>query len=359
MNTPLDAALRRALLDAVGRAWRAFNTDLFDGVMRPPVLRLDSTSHLLGRWVSSDRALALSESLVVSRPWPEVMEVLRHEMAHQYVDEVLKVRDEPPHGPRFRSVCALRGIDARAAGTLDVSSDAPDAPAADQARALRKIQRLLALAGSAEPHEAESAMAAAQRLLLKHNIDLAAQVAEGPAYVTRAVGTPALRLPAWERILSGILTGHFFVFGVYVPAYLPLRGETGTVLEITGTPENVEIAVWVHGFLVETAERGFQRARAGGLPGREHQRYLAGVMSGFARKLREQSAVAQEEGLVWLGDGRLDSWAGLRYPHLRRGRGVRVRMTEGWTEGVRAGGEIILHKPIVGDRGGRGGLLGG
>lgn len=360
-TAPLDAMLRRALLAALTNAWRAFNDDLFGGLLRPPVLRLDSATQFLGRWMPPARALAISEPLVLERPWPEVLEVLRHEMAHQYVDEVLQVRGEPPHGPRFRAVCAARGIDPRAAGTPDVGPDdgAQDAPGGEQARALRKVQRLLALAGSAEPHEAEAAMAAAQRLLLKHNIDLAAQQAEGPGYVSRAVGTPALRLAAWERILAGIVTKHFFVFGLYVPAYLPRRGDMGSVLEITGTPENVEIATWVYGFLAETAERFYQRARAAGLSGREHQRYLAGVMSGFARKLREQGAVAQQEGLVWVGDARLDAHAALRYPHQQQGRGVRVRMSEGWAQGVQAGREIVLHKPITGSKGNRGGLLDG
>ena len=69
-----------------------------------------------------------------------LVEVLKHEMAHQFVDEVLGVHDEPDHGPVFRQVCDERGIDARAAG----------APDADRARdhVLDRIAKLLALAGS-------------------------------------------------------------------------------------------------------------------------------------------------------------------------------------------------------------------
>ena len=58
--------------------------------------------------------------LVTEHPWTVVLEVLRHEMAHQYVDEVLGVHDETAHGPTFQAVCEARAIDGRAAGVLEV-----------------------------------------------------------------------------------------------------------------------------------------------------------------------------------------------------------------------------------------------
>ena len=101
-------------------------------------------------------------------------------MAHQYVHEVLGKVDESAHGPAFRELCARLGIDAGAAGV-----PAAGAPSADDARVLERIARLLALAESANVHEAQAAMNAAQRLMLKHNL-------EQP----RRRGAPgALRLP--------------------------------------------------------------------------------------------------------------------------------------------------------------------
>ena len=95
-------------------AWEA--QARFRRKLRLPILALTDTTTRLGQWVRAPRRLELSRTLVVARPWPEVLSVLLHEMAHQYVDEVLQIRDEPAHGPVFRRVCQERGIAARASG---------------------------------------------------------------------------------------------------------------------------------------------------------------------------------------------------------------------------------------------------
>ena len=41
-----------------------------------------------------------------------MVEVLKHEMAHQYAHEILGARDESAHGEAFRTVCQRLGIDA-------------------------------------------------------------------------------------------------------------------------------------------------------------------------------------------------------------------------------------------------------
>jgi hypothetical protein len=58
----------------------------------------------LGRWIESTRTLEISRPLVLEQPWGIVVEVLKHEMAHQYVSEVLGERHETAHGPNFRPV---------------------------------------------------------------------------------------------------------------------------------------------------------------------------------------------------------------------------------------------------------------
>jgi len=79
---------------------------------------------------------------------------LKHEMAHQFVHEVLG-EQEAPHGPAFRATCARLGIDQRAGGLPQ------PAQSADQRRLLERVHKLLALAQSDNQHEAEAAAAAA------------------------------------------------------------------------------------------------------------------------------------------------------------------------------------------------------
>src|SRR5689334_14675118 len=104
----LSAELEAALLRELRGRYSWDNRDRFGGRLVAPVIALsDSTTHL-GRWHSATRTLEISRALVLGRPWLEVTSVLEHEMAHQYVDEVLKVRTETAHGETFRRVCAER-----------------------------------------------------------------------------------------------------------------------------------------------------------------------------------------------------------------------------------------------------------
>ena len=134
--------------------------------MRPPGIDIRCLERQLGRWDRTSRQIGLSEHLLLHHRWGVVLEVLKHEMVHQYVHEVLGRTDEPPHGPSFRAECTRRGLDSRASGLPIVESDDPL-----RDKILGRVQRLLALASSDNIHEAQSAMKAAQRLMLRHNIE--------------------------------------------------------------------------------------------------------------------------------------------------------------------------------------------
>jgi hypothetical protein len=303
----------------------------FKGGLRTPTLALVETTSRLGAWFAATRTLEISRPLVLARPWGAVVEVLKHEMAHQYAHEVLGATDESAHGPAFRSVCERLGIDAASSG-VPQSRDEGDPIVA-------KVARLLALAESPERHEAEAAMAAAQRLMLKHNIEHA----HSRSYAFRQLGFPSGRSAEWERILAMILGKHFFVEVIWVPIYRPLDGKRGSVLEICGAPENLAMAEHVHHFLTETAARLFEES---GLPRRERRNYLSGVMAGFEEKLKRQAQAHEKEGLVWVGDADLREYYRLRHPHVRHVRYAGARRTHAFADGKEAGRQIVLNKPM-------------
>src|SRR5207302_1672186 len=109
---------------------------------------------------------------------------------------------------------------------------------------------------------------------------------------------------------------------IWVPVYRAREGKRGTVLEICGTSANLAIAEYVHAFLSATAERLWREHK------RDHEidfdrdrrTYLAGVMTGFAEKLAQQSAMHKSAGLVWVKDGDLESFFRRRHPHVRHVR---------------------------------------
>src|SRR5262245_5089650 len=105
LSTSLEAALLRQLL----AAWRGLNDSYFKGRLRPPTLALADGMTRLGQWLARDRRIELSRAFVVDGAWGAVLEVLKHELAHQFVTEVLGDPDPTPHGPAFRAVCERHG----------------------------------------------------------------------------------------------------------------------------------------------------------------------------------------------------------------------------------------------------------
>ncbi len=338
-SAELSASLEAALLRELRRVYELLNERRFADRLKPPVLVLGDSTRRLGQWTRATRTLELSRTLVLARPWLEVTSVLEHEMAHQYVDEVLEVQGEGPHGPTFQRVCTERGIDARAAGspiasTADVEAD----------RALERIRKLLALAGSDNQHEAEVAMRRAHELMLRHNIE---QAQSQQTYEVRHLGTPSRRANSVEADIVGLLSEFFFVEVIRVPVYLAREGMHAQVYEVIGTHANVEMAAHVFQFLLATADRlwhenrGDARVRSG----RDRLSYQSGVIRGFREKLLAERKQLKGTGLVWVGDGGLHDFYRARYPRIRTVRRS-VRISRAHIAGREAGRNVVLHKPV-------------
>jgi hypothetical protein len=347
----LSAALEAALLRALAALWDEINQNHFRGSLRRPVLALHDEPGRLGQWQGGRRHLSLSRALVRDQPWGVVREVLKHEVAHQFVDQVLQAHDETAHGPAFEAVCRQHGIDPAASG-LPAAADA-----SEEHPVLRRIARLLALAGSPNLNEAQAAMSQAQRLMLKHNIEAAAATAQR-GFQFRHLGRPTRRIGAADQMLASILADHFFVEVIWVPSYAVREGKEGRVLEVCGTRANLDVAAHVHGFLTEAAGRLWRDHKtARGLTGdRERRHFILGVMIGFAEKLRAQSEHNRVEGLVWRGDPELSGYLRRRHPRRRQGGRLGFRRTATYEHGRRAGSEIVLHRPVQATAG-RGRLL--
>jgi len=347
LSEELELALSKELL----RAYCQINGTLFRSALKRPVLKLANSKTFLGRWDSEVRTLEINRSFALNHAWTSVVEVLKHEMAHQYVDEVLG-DSGAGHGPSFRSVCERFCIDPRASGIPTSQTDGA-AQNQEEERVLTRVARLLALADSPNENEAHAAMSAAQRLMLRHNIDRAgassSPVTGGDRrYGFRQVGRISGRMQECERVLASLLVSHFFVDAIWVPAYEPTTGRSGTVLEICGTPANLEMAVYVHTFLTHTAESLWQthKKTTGTTSNRERQTFLAGVIIGFQERLSREKEVHEGEGLVWVGDAGLKDYMKARHPYVRHFRRAGRARTSTREQGKNAGRDIILRKPI-------------
>lgn len=349
----LVAQRERLLLEALRYELKTIALDVFGGALLAPILTLDHATDRLAAWDGRHRTLTVSRYFIASSSWITVREVLKHECAHQYVDEVLGVTDESAHGPTFRRVCSDRGIDPRAAGVVVPGS--PREADVDVDRVLRRVEKLLALAQSDNAAEAEAAANAAQRLMLEHNL---AVLGRPRRYVVRALGTPTSRMHAHEKLLGVLLSKHYFVDVIIVRAWMPDAARMGTVIEVTGAQENVDMAEWVHAFLLGAAERTWREyARGRALPAKERLPFFAGFMMGVRDTLEKGVEAAQERGLVWVGDADLAAFVRRRHPRVRRGR-IGGRAREGHAAGREAGHDVVIHKPVASSSGHQGRLLG-
>lgn len=350
----LTAELQAALVRELRASYHQLNASYFKGALRTAAIELSDATSRLGRWLFEVRSIEISRTMVLTQPWATVIEVLKHEMAHQYVHEVLGKTDEAAHGPAFRELCQALGIDASAAGVPGTTGS----PSERDERVLERIARLLALAESPNVNEAQAAMSAAQRLMLKYNLDVSRDHTPR-GYTFRHLGRPTGRVSECERLLAAILAEHFFVEVIWIPVYRPLEGKRGSVLEICGTLANLEMAAYVHAFLSHAADQlwaAHQRAH-GIRSNRDRRTYLAGVMTGFLEKLRAQRTTNREQGLVWIRDADLRGYYRHRHPHIQSARYAGNRRTEAHAHGRAAGKTIVLHRPVEGRASATGRLL--
>lgn len=337
----LEARVLRELLIE----WRYINRVRFRERLTAPALELSDSKLRLGAWVRETRTIEISRGLVRKHPWPLVVEVLKHEMAHQYVHEALGVLDETAHGQSFARVCRDMGIDANAKGLPRTYDER-------EKKLIDRVTKLLALAESPNQHEAEAAMVAAKRLLSQNQLEDAFRQNQSD-FAVRYLGKPNGRVGEAERLLAGILTGHFFVEAIWISAYRAEDDLRGSVLEICGRETNVSVAEYVHGYLLTTAERLWEehKEHLGIRSNRDRRTFLAGVMSGFASKLKSEKRRLSEEGLVWVKDGQVETYFRQRHPHVRNVRYGGTARPRSYYDGHAAGQHIHIRKPVDGGRG--------
>ena len=117
-TTSLSAELESAVVRALMRAWHGINYMHFREGLKAPTLRLSDVESRLGQWSAGPRTIEIARRMVLSQPWGVVIEVLKHEMAHQYAHEVLGATDETAHGEAFRRTCERLAIDQYAGGGM-------------------------------------------------------------------------------------------------------------------------------------------------------------------------------------------------------------------------------------------------
>ena len=318
--------------------------------LRKPLFGLHDMKSKWGYWSSEKREICLSRNLVLEHSWASVLEVLFHELAHQFAEEVLGADNEPPHGPTFESACDLLRANPRASGNYRALDERIlHGSVSPEDKFLVRIKKLMALAQSKNLHEAEAAMAKAHELIKKYNVDFLAKD-ENRDFVSFFVGKPALRHFREDYGLSNLLQDFYFVYGIWVPAYVLDKGKMGRVLEISGTIQNIKIACYVHDFVQRFIDLKWNKYKKDKRLNRYRKTdFAVGIIEGFRSKLKLQAPKKTRENLalVKLEDPLLEKYVSYKYPRTAAMKLGAVRSDKGvLNDGIGIGKKMVIFKGI-------------
>lgn len=324
--------------------WDHYNEEYLSSALNRPLIGLGRGEVILGSWDGMRKVLTISYRHIQEDVWLEVMETLRHEMAHQYVDEILRVTNQAPHGEAFCKACKMLRCSPH---SRLMRSDRLVRQRADD-RVLRVLKKVLSLASSPNEHEAHTAVQKAQHLLVKYNIDLV-ELDRERSFETRCLGEVKARRTSAELWLASLLNRFFFVEVIWTQSYDPRRDRTGSILQIYGTSQNLEMAEYVFGYLFTLLDGLWEsyKVEAGIQSNAERQRYFSGVLEGFYRKLENQEKwLEKTQALVWKGDTQLKAFYQYLNPRVEKRYRTGVSPTEAYAHGFRKGHQVTIHRPI-------------
>lgn len=343
--------------------------------LRPAVIRLAELSSRWGEWDPFFRTITLSLKLIREHSWDVVLEILKHEMAHQFVSECGTGSDLKPHGEQFKDACKKLGVASwasRAAGEIPerIPTIRERVLTQDDARLLDRVEKLLSLASSSNEHEAVLAMEKVRELYAKHNLDRVKQFlfedAMDSLYLTR---NKKKTEPTEAKILS-ILNDHFSVKVIHTHLYNAEACHRYKAAEILGRRENILMAEFVYHFLSQQIDSLWlvhkKQTKCRGVLRRSYQ---MGVLSGFDEKLSSKKSVtvkaasasgissSELSSLLIVEQSHLDDFVEIKYPRLSKKSWGGGRFDSGtFASGQSAGRRLNLNRPMT-SRGRFGGYL--
>lgn len=354
-NTKVLEGLEQRILHGLSCEWDVALSDVNRDQrkqMIKPLFTLRDFKNRLGYWSSEKREIGLSRQFVMNHSWNDIREVLLHEMAHQFASDVSNVHHEPPHGRCFQNACRILRANPQAAGTYIPFSRLIFRETECESDKIRlRIQKLMALAQSSNLFEAEAAMIKAHELMAKYEVEQIVQKVHRD-YFSIFVGKPALRHFRENYSLAHLLIDYYFVKGIWIGAYVVEKGKMGSVLEISGTAQNLQIASYVFDFIHQFIESEWKIYNADGKLNRYRKTdFSSGILSGFRLKLEKESSVGR--GIshtlspVPIYDIQLKQYVETRFPRVKtfRRKGGRCHY-DVVSDGTEIGKTLVIRKGI-------------
>lgn len=346
---------------AILQQWDFFNYYYLKGQLRHPQIEVFSGKSSFGFWKPDTRIIGISRDHIDEHPWIRVMETLRHEMAHQFVDEVINFAYVKPHGDAFEYACRKLRVPSHASESWHYDKnqkrDSSENPI------IQKVAKLLSLAQSPNENEAQLAMKKARELLLKHQLsdDVINAGNSFAHYKTMEIGTAKGRFERWEKKLTHILQDYFFVKIIWDSSWISQKSRMGSIPIAHGRPENLAMADYVYHFFLNLLPNLWEdfKKNQNLNSDRRRREYYYGVLCGFADKLEQQNThLQQEKALIWTGDKGLDDFYRHLHPRIHSQSSGSATVGEVFMHGKETGQNVVLNKPVSAPSQNSGKLLG-
>ncbi len=326
--------------------------------LRPPVIRLSRSGTRLGAWSGTKREISLGSAFIARHEWPVVLQIFKHEMAHQLCAELWGIA-RAGHGPDFRRACAILGVESLFQGAsvdldagLQLTLQARERPDPQQ-RLHARVRKLLALADSDNEHEAALALARASALLTRHRLDAAA-MHEQASFAHESINTGQQLMPAHRSAICSLLLAHFAVRVIIASTYDQHRNIRVKTVELLGRSQDVAAASHCYHFLEERLATLWrtQRHRFGMRGKQAKNSYLLGLLAGFRQTLAEADPNAAQTpcpaGALALSEKHLELFVEKRFPRLRARRRTGAQVARApYNAALREGRQLRMPHPLA------------
>ena len=262
--------------------------------------------------------------------------LIRHELAH-YLTFIKYREGFLPHGPEFKSICKEYHWGKE---VYEASTTTNDTPFREKSNVARKIEKLLALGASTNPHESSLAILKSRELLLKHNIS---DTFDNTGEIILKRILKQTRMNAKIQSCSHILKT-FFVSTVY--SY----GRDCLYLEIIGSAVNVEIAEYIANVLDGELDRLWAASGLKGVSAKNS--FFDGIAKGYCKKIEDLNNKHDKDAANALMkiENTLSIAQSLIYPHLSQSKTSRRLCPLASSLGEQAGKNLEFKKAMSGSK---------
>lgn len=298
-----------------------------DAILKEPIFCINQNNGQWGSWNAKERILTLNEKLFVYFPWSAVVQVLKHEMAHQVVSENFKMDCcGIAHGEAWRKACGMLDVEPNVAVSYEFLQKYD---VGDYDKISQRIQKLLALSESDYEDESHSAMTKAMELMQRYNIRMAKKD-KSKILISRPIGILWKKMPNYLWSLMRTLQSHYNV--KFIQAYTRIS-ENGFsrkyhYMEIFGSPENLDVAEYTAYYLIREAENKWNDFKLSDkyVKGQHGKiQWQKNFMYGFANKLNKRHDKVTErfsrevgmKSLILANDKMLEEAYDKAYPNRR------------------------------------------